>query len=110
MLFWVALVAGAAAKRAFNDDPKQSTTSARKQQEDAASRLLAAVAVRGSIVFGFEQGPAVLGTLSNMLDLQYRLSGRSGRAKGRAVFGPETLFGRQSGFSDFAEEFRSVEE
>lgn len=110
VLFWVALVAGAAAKRAFNDDPKQSTTSARKQQEDAASRLLAAVAVRGSIVFGFEQGPAVLGTLSNMLDLQYRLSGRSGRAKGRAVFGPETLFGRQSGFSDFAEEFRSVEE
>ncbi|KAM0722983.1 hypothetical protein Q7P37_001181 [Cladosporium fusiforme] len=109
VLFWIGLSAGAAARGARIREADSTTNLARRQQEDAASRLLSAVAVRGSIVFGFEQGSAVLGSLSNMLDLQGRLSGRqSFRPKGRAAFGPDRL--RQSGFGDWAQEFRSAAE
>lgn len=111
VLFWVALVAGAAAKSSLVEEPYESTKLSRKRQEDAASRLLAAVAVRGSIVFGFEQGSAALGTLCNMLDLQDRLSGRHGsRQRRKMTFGPDGLLRRQSGVCDFAQEFCSADE
>jgi hypothetical protein len=137
-LFFIVMVAGAAAQRAQRARPKltqlkltqvqhptpaadltptASLTSAASpvysRQEEEARRWLAAVAVRCSIILGFEHGGATLGTFQNMLFIQDKLSGRDAFRRVREVgVGPErrgvetaVAVRSGSGFGEFAWEF-----
>lgn len=91
ILFWITLVAGAAASRSMPEDDLAVPVTA----EERARRWLAAVAVRCEILLAFEYGDAVLGTLWRMADIQRLLargpSPHSGRTPGGQVqgaFGP----------------------
>jgi hypothetical protein len=74
ILFWITLVAGAAAKKARTKDINEAADLAIEREEEEARHWLAAVAVRSSIILGFEHSAATLGCLLNMLDIQNRLS------------------------------------
>jgi len=103
-LFFVVMVAGAAAKRAQVTELTEAADLVHERQEDEARRWLAAVAVRCSIVLGFEYGGPVLGTLKNMLSIQDKLSGRDRHVQ-QVVIGPDRWAAPQHGFGDFALEF-----
>lgn len=107
ILFFIVMVAGAAAKRAQVKELTEAADLVHERQEDEARRWLAAVAVRCSIILGFEYGGAVLGTLKTMLCIQDKLSGRNKYQRVRQVaIGPDRRQAApQSGFGDFAWEF-----
>jgi len=104
VLFFIVSVAGAAAKRSQVKELTEAADLANERQEDEARRWLAAVAVRCSIVLGFEYGGPVLGTLKNMLSIQDKLSGRNRHLR-QVVIGPDRRATPQQGFDDFAWEF-----
>jgi hypothetical protein len=104
VLFVVVMVAGAAAKGAQVKELTEAADLMHERQEDEARRWLAAVAVRCSIVLGFEYGGSVLGTLRNMLCIQDKLSGRNRHVR-QVVIGPDRRAVPQHGFGDFAWEF-----
>lgn len=103
ILFWIVLVVGAAANRSRVENASVSTDQGSGQEEEEARQWLAAVAVRCSIILGFEHGHAVLGSLRNVLDVQDRLERRQCRRK--AMVGPERRGMPQNGFGDFAWDF-----
>jgi len=107
VLFWIALVAGAAAKKAKTKDINEAADLAIEREEEEARQWLAAVAVRCSIILGFEHGAATLGCLRNMLDIQNRLSRRCLKQQRRqqVIIGPGRKPVAPNGFSDFALEF-----
>jgi hypothetical protein len=104
ILFWITLVAGAAAKKANLKDINEAADLAIEREEEEARQWLAAVAVRCSIILGFEHGTATLGCLQNMLDIQDRLS-RRGTKQRQVVVGPARKAVSSNGFGDFALEF-----
>lgn len=106
VLFFVVMVAGAASKGAQVRELTEAADLVSERQEDEARRWLAAVAVRCSIILGFEHGSALLGTLDTMLSIQDKLSGRNRHKRMRQVaVGPERQTVSQNGFGDFAWEF-----
>lgn len=109
VLFWITLVAGAAAKSARVKDINEAVDLAIGREENEARQWLAAVAVRCSIILGFEHGAATLGCLRNMLDIQDRLSRRDAKQRPgrqqREVNGPVGEPVPTNGFGDFALEF-----
>jgi hypothetical protein len=111
VLFFIVMVAGAAARRAQVKDLTEAADLVCERQEEEARRWLAAVAVRCSIILGFEHGGAALATFQNMLFIQDKLSGRNVFRRVREVsVGPERRAASQNGFSDFAWEFREGEQ
>jgi hypothetical protein len=106
ILFWITLVAGAAAKKANLKDINEAADLAIEREEEEARQWLAAVAVRCSIILGFEHGTATLGCLQNMLDIQDRLS-RRGTKQRQVVVGPARKAVSSNGFGDFALEFHA---
>jgi hypothetical protein len=104
VLFWISLVAGAAAKKAKLKDINEAGDLAIEREEEEARQWLAAVAVRCSIILGFEHSTATLGCLQNMLDIQARLS-RSDMKQRQVVVGPARESVSSKGFGDFALEF-----
>lgn len=110
ILFWIVLVAGAAAKRAKVKDINEAADLAIEREEEEARQWLAAVAVRCSIILGFEHGAAVLGSLRNLLDIQDRLSRRDrNQRRQNAVVGPQRDLVTGGGFCDYAREFLEVD-
>lgn len=110
ILFWIVMVTGAAAKRTQVKDLTEAADLVNERQEEEARRWLAAVAVRVSIILGFEHGGALLGTLQTMLHIQDKLSGRNVRKRVRQVaVGPERKVAPQNGFGDFAWEFLAAD-
>ena len=109
VLFWITLVAGAAAKKARTKDIKEAADLAIEREEEEARQWLAAVAVRCSIILGFEHGAATLGCLRNMLDIQDKLSRRNmeqrRRQQQQVLVGPGRKPAPPNGFGDFALEF-----
>jgi hypothetical protein len=106
ILFWITLVAGAAAKKANLKDINEAADLAIEREEEEARQWLAAVAVRCSIILGFEHGTATLGCLQNMLDIQDRLS-RRGTKQRQVVVGPARKAVSSNGFGGFALEFHA---
>jgi hypothetical protein len=104
ILFFIVLVAGASAKRAQVKELTEAADLVKERQEDEARRWLAAVAVRCSIVMGFEHGGSLLGTFKNMLCIQNKLSGRD-KILRQDVIGPDRRAAPQHGFGDFAWDF-----
>jgi predicted alternative tryptophan synthase beta-subunit len=104
ILFFIVLVAGASAKRAQVKELTEAADLVKERQEDEARRWLAAVAVRCSIVMGFEHGGSLLGTFKNMLCIQDKLSGRD-KILRQDVIGPDRRAAPQHGFGDFAWDF-----
>jgi hypothetical protein len=104
VLFWITLVAGAAAKKAKLEDINEAADLAIEREEEEARQWLAAVAVRCSIILGFEHSAATLGCLYNMLDIQDRLSRRDVTQR-QMVVGPARKSVSSKGFGDFALEF-----
>ena len=104
ILFFIVMVAGASAKKAQVKELTEAADLANERQQDEARRWLAAVAVRCSIVLGFEHGGSLLGTLTNMLCIQEKLSGRDKIVR-QAVIGPDRRNTPQHGFGDFAWDF-----
>ena len=104
ILFFIVMVAGASARKAQVEELTEAADLVKERQEDEARRLLAAVAVRCSIVLGFEHGGSLLGTFKNMLCIQDKLSGRD-RDMRQIVIGPDRRAAPQHGFGDFAWEF-----
>lgn len=104
ILFFIVMVAGASAKKAQVKELTEAADLVKERQEDEARRWLAAVAVRCSIVLGFEHGGSLLGTFKNMLCIQDKLSGRD-RIMRQFVIGPDRRAAPQHGFGDFAWEF-----
>ena len=107
VLFWITLVAGAAAKRAKTKDINEAADLAIEREEEEARQWLAAVAVRCSIILGFEHSAVTLGSLLNMLNIQNRLSRRDLKEQRRqqVAIGPGRKPAPPNGFSDFALEF-----
>jgi hypothetical protein len=107
ILFFIVMVAGAAARRVHVQDLTEAADLVCERQEEEARRWLAAVAVRCSIILGFEHGGAALATFQNMLFVQDKLSGRNVFRRVREVgVGPERRGGSvQNGFGEFAWEF-----
>lgn len=106
VLFFIVMVAGAASKGAQVKELTEAADLMAERQEEEARRWLAAVAVRCSIILGFEHGGALLSTLQTMLYIQDKLSGRNRHKLMREVaVGPERETASQSGFRDFAWEF-----
>ena len=104
VLFFIVMVAGASAKKAHVKELTEAADLANERQEDEARRWLAAVAVRCSIVLGFEHGGSLLGTFKNMLSIQEKLSGRD-RIMRQVVIGPDRRAAPQHWFGDYAREF-----
>jgi hypothetical protein len=104
ILFFIVMVAGASAKKAHVKELTEAADLANERQEDEARRWLAAVAVRCSIVLGFEHGGSLLGTFKNMLSIQEKLSGRD-RIMRQVVIGPDRRAAPQHWFGDFAWDF-----
>jgi hypothetical protein len=104
ILFFVVMVAGAAARRAQVEDLTEAADLVNEREAEEARRWLAAVAVRCSIILGFEHGGVLLGTLKTMLYIQDKLSGRR-----RVAIGPDRRAAPQNGFGDFAWEFLAGE-
>lgn len=104
ILFFIVMVAGASAKKAQVKELTEAADLANERQEDEARRWLAAVAVRCSIVLGFEHGDSLLGTFKNMLFIQDKLSGRD-RIMRQVVIGPDRRAAPLHGFGDYAWEF-----
>ena len=104
VLFFIVMVAGASARKAQAKELTEAADLVKERQEDEARRWLAAVAVRCSIVLGFEHGGSLLGTFKNMLCIQDKLSGRH-KTMRQIVIGPERRAAPQHGFGDFAWEF-----
>jgi hypothetical protein len=111
VLFWITLVAGAAAKKSKTKDINEAADLAIEREEEEARQWLAAVAVRCSIILGFEHSAATLGCLQNMLDIQNRLSRRDTKQRRRQqqqkqmAIGPGRKPVAPNGFGDFALEF-----
>ena len=109
VLFWITLVAGAAAKGAKVKDINEAADLAIEREEEEARQWLTAVAVRCSVILGFEHGTATLGCLRNMLDIQNRLSRSDAkqrqRRRQRMSIGPVGTPVSPNGFGDFAREF-----
>lgn len=112
VLFWIVLVAAAAARRAkIKEVDDDAAHLANEREEEEARRWLTAVAVRCSILLGFENGSAVLSTLRNMLAVQEKLVKCSSvRRRRKACFDPKGTFARQNGFDDFAWDFLAAGE
>ncbi|GAB7325254.1 hypothetical protein MBLNU13_g09318t1 [Cladosporium sp. NU13] len=104
ILFFIVMVAGASARKAQVKELTEAADLVKERQEDEARRWLAAVAVRCSIVLGFEHGGSLLGTFTNMLCIQDKLSGRE-KILRQFVIGPDRRSAPQHGFGDFAWEF-----
>ncbi|TKA76038.1 hypothetical protein B0A55_05113 [Friedmanniomyces simplex] len=88
VLFWIALVAGAAAnpeavttEGGYKERQREGGSGGgggeeeEEEEEEEARKWLAAVGVRCSIVLGFEFGPAVMGTVKRVVGIQ-RVLGR----------------------------------
>lgn len=81
VLFWITLVAGAAASENVPEDG----TEVPMTEQERARRWLAAVAVRCEILLAFEHANAVLGTLSRMAEIQRLLARGSEPSTGRVT-------------------------
>ena len=119
VLFWVTLVAGAAA------NPGPISNEERVGEDEDARKWLTAIAVRCCIVLSFEYGHAVLETLKRTVAIETVL-GRSAlddgsistadsadniptdSKAGERTFGPAEPPPLQRGFADFAQEFMSI--
>ena len=104
ILFFIVMIAAASAKLVQVKELTEAVDLMIERQEDEARRWLAAVAVRCSIVLGFEHGGSLLGTLENMLCIQDKLSGRNKTVR-HLVIGPDRRPLPQPGFVDYAWEF-----
>ena len=80
VLFWIALVAGAAAnpETGFWTEGYQERRVDDFGEEEEARKWLAAIVVRCSIVLGFEYGTSVLETVKTMMEIQMGLVQRDG--------------------------------
>ena len=85
VLFWLALVGGASVNPAYaaNNPPKsmqhknssgQETMAGRREEEAEARQWFAAIAVRCSIVLGFDHGEVILETLKRFVGIQQALA------------------------------------
>ena len=118
VLFWVALVGGAAA------NPGAYSEAERKGEEEDARKFLAAIAVRCCVVLSFEYGIAILETLKRLVMLEEALAEAYGCSSltppdeiwavpasqpgcGKA-FGPAMPSTVQKGFADFVQDFMSA--
>ena len=118
VLFWVSLVAGAAA------NPGPMANEERVGVDEDTRKWLTAVAVRCCIVLSFEYGHAVLETLKRMVSIETVL-GQSVSASGsktpestsrpstsaepeHPTLGPIEPPPLHMGFQDFAQEFMSI--
>jgi hypothetical protein len=118
VLFWVALIAGAAA------NPGPLANEDRIGEDEDARKWLTAVAVRCCIVLSFEYGNSVLETLKRLLAIetvlgqaeiaddtsvvQTAIDAATNGEVGQQHFGPAKPPPLQRGFADFAEEFLSI--
>lgn len=109
VLFWVALVASAAASS------KTSQADEDVGSDEDTQRFLAAITVRCCIVLSFEHGSSVLGTLKRLVNVQNILAGAETGSRivstdaastlSSSLYGPLGLPGLQRGFVDYAQEF-----
>lgn len=119
VLFWITLVAGAAANPeaapAGYITRRESTFSG---EEEEARKWLAAITVRCSIVLGFEYGSSIMETLKRMIGIQQALRKTTmpwptvqdiatlpGMPKTYGPSVPPPVAQVQRGFADFAQEF-----
>ena len=105
VLFWISLVAGAAA----NPSEACHGTGMATYEEEEARKWLAATAVRCKILLGFEHVPPILGTLRRMVDLQQALA-RTQTGSAQQIAAPvPRFFGPaeppSATFGDFAWDF-----